>query len=192
MPRFEAETRDSGDPCWHPVDRTPPAWRRESVWPLLSEQGPLTARIRSRCPDTFHLELMSESASVLDAGSAEWLGEPAGSPAHEREVRLWCGDRPVVYGNTLFPDRLDTSDREWLEQLGTRPLGDAFFALPGGRRRGLNIARIEPGSPLARRALRGMARPPVPSGGIWVRRSLLEADTLCLLVTECLLEVRSE
>lgn len=188
MPPFQVETDEEGEPRWCPVERVPDDWMRRASWPLLSEQGPLTARIRSRCPDSFRLELISEGAAVLDDASAEWLGEPAGSPAHRREVRLWCGSAPVVYGMTLFPARFEKKGGGWLEHLGTRPLGDAFFALPGGRRRELSVARVAAESRLARRARSGMGERGTPAGdAMWARRSLLETDTLRLLVTECLL-----
>lgn len=160
---------------WRVPEAVPPGERPPApLWDWLTESGSLTARLRGHCGADFRLVLLDESRRALDGDEARRLA--AGGTALCREVTLNCGARPLVYARSLLPEACGGA---WFEELGETPLGDALFARPETRRGRIELTRLEPGTPLYRRAARHGRHP------AWARRSLIRAGELRLLILEC-------
>lgn len=140
-----------------------PAWMRS--W--LAEPGSLTKRLKACCPDGFALEVLAEGEGVLDDIEAEAMDLRAGTGARIREVNLCCGGEPRIYARSLLPHATLAGAGSALEELGTRPLGDALFAYAGLERGPIEIAHTERG---------------------WARRSVFRVDGAPVLVGEWFLD----
>lgn len=109
----------------------------------LAEPGSLTARVRSRCPGKFRLQVIDQrredSLAIFDDL------EP--SETFCREITLGCGDTPLVFARTRIPvATLDANP--WLGELGGTPLGTRLFDEPGYMRGRFFAARLVPGDAL--------------------------------------------
>lgn len=162
----------------------------EAGW--LLEPGSLTARIRSRCGEAFHLGVIREERAAPEEIPACW---PAGKGAPRlREVTLNCGDTAMIFARTLIPDIATVND-DWLLALGNRPLGDVLFQAGGEREGSFEICRLGPGSELWNAAARHRADLSVnlmreadsESAVIWARRSWVRLHGERLLICECFL-----
>ena len=150
------------------------------LWPILSEIGSLTERLRTKAGRGFHVQLLKQGSIPLNAEDAEMLGVPPGSAAFERQVYL-CGPEPWVYARSLAAG----DGERWLKELGTTPLGEKVFAERDARRGPILATQIGPGHPLYREATAGLAYE--YSRPLWARRSLLTVNGAAILICECFL-----
>lgn len=169
---------DAAALVWRPADAVPAA-ERPALWPWLTEAGSLTARLRAHCGDAFRVRVLMSVERKLTAQEAGWAG---GDTAYVREVQLCGGDSPWVYARTLAP--AGGAAHERLRTLGTRPLGDWAFGCGDACRSPLEVARVEPGAWLHRRAVPDGVTAPVE---LWARRSVLTAAEMSLFICECFL-----
>ena len=174
---------------WHEprADELTPA---EADW--LLEPGSLTARIRSRCGEAFHLDVVREVRAMPEEVPACWSA--ARSEPRLREVTLNCGDTAMIFARTLIPDVATVND-EWLLALGNKPLGDVLFQAGGERENTFEICRLLPDDELWKAAARQRADLSVnlmreaiyESAAIWARRSWVRLHGERLLICECFL-----
>lgn len=175
------------EPHWQlPAAASPAPDAASRDW--LLEPGSLTARIRTRCGASFHLDVIRETTAAPGEIPSAWPGD--GSP-RLREVTLNCGDTPLIFARTLIPDPATAND-DWLLTLGNRPLGDVLFQAGGVREREFEIARLAPGDELFQAAARQRADLSVnlmrgADNAIWARRSWVNLHGEKLLICECFL-----
>ncbi|MGA9855012.1 MAG: chorismate lyase [Gammaproteobacteria bacterium] len=163
---------------WRPLEAWP-AEQRPALWTWLQDRGSLTKKLRAIAGPAFHVQVLHEGRISLDAESARLLQTHAGTVVLERRVFL-CADSPWVYARTLAL----TESGQWLDGLGTDPLGDRVFANTAVQRSVIEVAQLYPQQALYLAALRGLETiPPM----IWARRSVLLVDNQRLLIYECFL-----
>lgn len=169
------------DTRWRSVAEWPAAERLPAVWSWLTHSGSLTRKLREFSGDSFHVEVLKETDVRLDSEDARLLDAMPGDAAKLREVYL-CGIRPLVFGRTLTsgPD-----GAQWLEHLGTQPLGDRVFAEQNAVRGEIEVRRVTESDALFRDAVRGLAV--TPAAVLWARRSVLTVQSVHLLIYECFL-----
>lgn len=126
---------------WKPLDSCDSLPGRVEDW--LAEPGSLTARVRSRCPETFRLKVVDQrreqNVTIFEDD------EPAETFC--REITLGCGDKPLVFARTRIPVATLTAN-PWLGELGGTPLGTRLFDEPGYMRGRFFIARMVRGDAL--------------------------------------------
>lgn len=159
---------------------------READW--LLEPGSLTARIRARCEQGFHLDVIREGAAAPQEIPDIW---PYGSVARLREVTLSCENTALIFARTLIPDPASVKDT-WLLTLGSKPLGDVLFQSGGVRESGFEIARLTVNDELFRAAARqhaGLSDKLTRDAKdfIWARRSWVSLHGERILICECFL-----
>ncbi len=140
-----------------------PGWMRS--W--LAETGSLTKRLKACCPDGFALEVLAERDGALDAADAAAMGLAPDVAARIREVNLLCDGEPRIHARSVLPHTTLEGAGSALAGLGTRPLGDALFALAGLERGPIEIAH---------------------TGHGWARRSVFRVDGAPVLVGEWFLD----
>lgn len=147
----------------------------------LTAGDSLTRRLRLRCPEYFHVNLVSqdwerplpEESAALDLGPGEF--------ALVRQVYLLCGDRRLVFARSIIPRRCLRGHNRRLATLGTRPLADILFARPDVERAEMQVCALTPAATLFRLATKDL----VPSPAVlWGRRSLFLLRRKPLLVSE--------
>lgn len=169
------------DTHWRTVAEWPAAERASAPWSWLTHSGSLTRKLRGLTGDSFHVEVLRETDIRLDEEDARLLDAIPGQAARLREVYL-CGTQPLVFGRTLTSD---DDGAQWLERLGTRPLGDRVFAEQDAVRGEIEVKRVTGSDMLFRDAVRGLAVP--PTAALWARRSILMVRSARLLIYECFL-----
>ena len=163
---------------WQPVLLGANPYRR---W--LTLPGSLTHALISRCPG-FNVRRLHQGMGLPFRDETATLGLASGRLALLRDVRLNCGETPLVYAHSVIPrDGLDGPWRH-LAGLGNRPLGAALFADPRIRRGTLHYLRLDRRHPLYRCAAGHLG--PLPRT-LWARRSLFELAGCPILVTEVFL-----
>ncbi|HVC28708.1 MAG TPA: chorismate lyase [Gammaproteobacteria bacterium] len=163
---------------WRPLDAWP-VEQRPALWTWLLDTGSLTKRLRATAGPDFHVRVLHEGRTSLDLENARLLQTHTGNAALERRVYL-CADTPWVYAHTLAL----TESRQWLDRLGTNPLGDRIFANAAAQRSVIEVAQLDSRHELYQAALQGLEmKPPV----LWARRSVLLVDSQRLLIYECFL-----
>lgn len=156
---------------WLPVALcTPPA----PLLPWLTEPYSLTARLKQHC-HRFRLQVVYEHFSVLPDFLLPLL--PGTTIALQRDVILWCDDKPCVYAQSWLPQ----SSIEMLQPLaalGDQPLGEYLFQHPDLSRSAIEAARLSFASAVL---------PQVNAGAYWGRRSVFRLHNVSLLVAEIFL-----
>lgn len=165
---------------------TPLAWH--SLAPrlraCLRERGPLTPRVARECGAPVRVEVLSQGWALPTAAERRLLGLRAGARAMVREVRLHSAGLARVYARSVIPIGVFTGPARQLARLGTRPLGDRLFRLPGIRRESLRLFTLsgtEPGF------LRATGRPGRPGERLWGRRSVFALRDQRLSIVEIFL-----
>lgn len=149
----------------------------------LLEPGSLTQRLRERCHPQVRVKVLEQERVSLEPDMAAVLDSEVGSPALRREVVLVAADVPRIYARTLVPQRtLDT--HPWLAELGENPLGDALFTAKDRERSEIEVAHLDRGDALVRRAAQVIG---YDLDTIWARRSLYRLAGAPLSVCECFL-----
>jgi chorismate--pyruvate lyase len=159
----------------------------------LAEPGLLTARIRSLCGEGMRFRMLSplRDAALNEALQAR-LGV-ADTRCLLRDVEFRCGDRRVVFAQTVLP--ASTLDHfPWLRDLGDAPIGELLRqASEPLTRDPLEYAALEGSEGLGRAAL---PEPAAASGPLWARRAVYRLGGYPILVQEvflpALLQVQAE
>lgn len=94
-----------------------------------------------------------------------------------REVKLYCGDTPLVYARSVIPNSTLTGKQRAYANLGSRPLGAMLFADKSMRREQVMVSSLRPGDDHY-----------VNTGeidkAVWGRRSIFYVGGKPLLVSE--------
>jgi chorismate--pyruvate lyase len=94
----------------------------QQLAPWLLCSGSLTQKLKSFQPG-FRLQLLSEQTIALPAAlAARW----ATTVGMQRQVILYLGDQPCVFGQSFLPDHTLQALTP-LADLGEQPLGDYIF-----------------------------------------------------------------
>ncbi|MDE2090730.1 MAG: chorismate lyase [Gammaproteobacteria bacterium] len=178
MPMARTRKSSDDDRLWRPLEAWP-VKQRPAVWIWLQDAGSLSKKLRATAGPAFHVQVVHEGRTVLDAEDARLLQSATGAPALERRVYL-CADTPWVYARTLAL----AESGQWLDRLGAHPLGDRVFANADAKRSVIEVAKLEPQHNLYQKALDGQGITPPE---LWARRSVLRVDSQQLLIYECFL-----
>jgi chorismate--pyruvate lyase len=150
---------------WHSLPELTGSIPEPAIHSWLAETGLLTARLRTLCADSFHLEVLGHSA-------------PASSQLARRRIVLWCGNAPCVYAETIIPATTIT-EHAWLTTLGDEPLGERLSSQPGVSRSPFRYCRM---------ALPAIPENVIESDGLhWSRQSDFRIAKHSLTVTEVFL-----
>lgn len=149
----------------------------------LLKRGSLTQHIQ-RCCEKFRVRLVNQRLAQPHSDERGLLGLREGEWALVREVFLYCGDDPVVFGRSVLPMKHLRGDWRALGELGDRPLGAALFANPLIQRTRLRFRQLDRQHALYRSAWQALHALP---DQLWARRSLFILGGKPILVTEVFL-----
>ena len=168
-------------PLWQSRGQLPNAAIPAKLRDWLCEQRSLTRRLRTHCSQPFSLELISQRWEQPLSDERQILGLGLGRLALVRQVRLLCGDRPLVFARSVIPSRTLRGATRRLSQLGTRPLADLLFTHRSVTRGEIEFTLLRPGH-----VLHGLTRQALQTGAapLWGRRSLFRFRKKPLLVSE--------
>ena len=147
----------------------------------LCEQRSLTRRLRLHCAHPFALEVISQRWERPLRDERQLLGIRPERLALVRQVRLLCGDRPLVFARSVIPSHTLRGATRRLSRLGPRPLADLLFTDPSVRRGEMEFTLLRPGHVLHGLTVRALQ---VNSQALWGRRSLFRLKRKPLLVSE--------
>lgn len=147
----------------------------------LCEERSLTRRLRLHCGQPFALEVISQRWERPLQDERRILGLRLGRLALVRQVRLLCGDRPLVFARSVIPIRTLRGATRRLSHLGSRPLADLLFTRRSVRRGEMEFALLRPGQVLHELSLQALQTNAEP---LWGRRSLFRFGQKALLVSE--------
>lgn len=101
-----------------------------------------------------------------------------------RQVLLHCGGVPWIFARSVLPFSILRGRNRRIAHLGSKPLGEVLFAIPGLVRHEVNIVPLNYDP-----AMRGAFAELVGEepAGAWLRRSLFILDNSSLLVNEVFL-----
>lgn len=150
----------------HPV--SPPA----DLLGWLQEPGSLTVRLARRWPDVA-VRVLSEGLARPHPDEALRLRMGADALAWVRCVQLVGGGAVRLRARTVIPHWGHANPWADVQLLGTRPLGELLFGLPGGQRSGFEWCSEA-----------------APAGGaVWSRRCVHTHQGAALLLTETFVDV---
>ena len=110
-------------PEYHPTIRSVPVeWAR---W--LLDKSSLTERLIEHSDNQFQVKVLSQRWAMPRPHEAAKLNIPLHLAARVREVELYCGDLPVVFARSVMPLKMYLQQRQTLQNIGTRPLGQLLF-----------------------------------------------------------------
>ncbi len=147
----------------------------------LCEERSLTRRLRLHCRQPFALEVISQRWERPLHDECEILGLRLGNLALVRQVRLLCGNRPLVFARSVIPSQTLRGAPRRLSRLGSRPLADLLFTHRSVRRGEMQFAVLRPGHVLHELTLQALQ---TGGGSLWGRRSLFCFRHKPLLVSE--------
>jgi chorismate--pyruvate lyase len=162
-------------------------WRKgfpEAVRACVRDRTSLTRRLRQMCDRELCVQVLQQRWQRPLLDEARLLGLSHREYAWVRQVELICGNTPWVFARTVIPRSSLQGRQQRLARLGTRPLGAVLFADPSLWRRKVEVARLEFGQPLFKKAARLLDSPPQE---LWARRSLFCVEQSLLLVSELFL-----
>jgi chorismate--pyruvate lyase len=161
-------------------DRRPPAEIR--AW--LEDPGSVTSRMRGACGGKFSLALVAQRKARPFFTEARILQLPSRRYALVRQVLLCCADVPWIFARSVLPASTLRGRNRRLAHLGSKPLGEVLFALPGLVRHRVSVAPIC-ADPAMQSALMGAVD--ADPAGAWLRRSVFLLNNKPLLVNEVFL-----
>ncbi len=154
--------------------------------PWLLDNGSLTLKLKARCRH-FRVKRLHQRRARCLRDEAKILHLPAPMQTWEREVLLYCDQRPMVFAHTVVPLTATANDWPLFGTLGERSLGTTLFGDPMVKRGSLQFAKLRPQHPLFKRALIALQDANMPVQGIktlFARRCLYRRKQGLLLVTE--------
>lgn len=150
----------------------------------LFDPGSLTRRLCRTCRGRFRVHVLGQYWARPSRVESRTLELNRRGYVWVREVHLLCDEQPWVFARTLIPLPTLRGRGLHLTRLGSRPLGEVLFTDPHVRRGTVEVACIQRGQHLHRRAFGGNREQPAP---IWGRRSIFHIDDRPLLVCEIFL-----
>lgn len=102
---------------------------------------------------------------------------PGTTKALQREVILWCDNKPCIYAQSWLPQR-SVEVLQPLATLGEQPLGEYLFQHPDLSRSAIEAVRL---------GFSSTALPQIKADLYWGRRSVFRLHNVSLLVAEVFL-----
>lgn len=169
---------------WSPLTSIEARAPRELLsW--LAEPGLLTARVRALCGPGMQFRMLGP---LRDAPLSASLQERLGVEDDRcllREVEFCCGDRRVVFAQTVLPGST-VARFPWLHELGDAPIGETLRqSAESLEREPLEYAALDACHMLVSAALGAAASN--PAGTLWARRAVYRLGGLPILVQEVFL-----
>lgn len=153
----------------------------EVIRSWLFDRSSLTARLIRHCNDNGHgrfsVKLLEQKLTIAKRDEREVLGIGNNRGAIVRQVKLYCGETPMVYARTVIPVTTLTGKQRLYGNLGSRPLGAMLFSDNSMRRDEVMVTCLRPEDELY--ASTGADGQPV-----WGRRSVFYVGGKPLLVSE--------
>ncbi len=160
-----------------------------SILSWLVDEGSLTQRLKTFCPEQFSVVVLAEEWGKPDHSEAKLLGIPMAQKVLLRQVHLKCGNQLCVYARSVIPLSTLQGKHQRLQYLGDKPLGEYLFANPTLKRSKIEWSKLTRGSSLYDIA---MTDQPETGEAVWGRRSLFHIDAKSLLVSEFFLPVLND
>lgn len=147
----------------------------------LFDRTSLTARLVRHCRlrhgTGFRVEVLRQRIAAPTADERQVLKLRARHHAIIREVKLYCGERAMVYARTVIPLTTVTGAQRIYANTGSRPLGAMLFADKSMRRGEVTVSCLQPGDRL-------YPNTAADGQGVWGRRSVFRVGGKPLLVSE--------
>lgn len=152
----------------------------------LFDASSLTARLIERCGPSFHVKLLSQAYTLMNAEEKAVMGLSHGHAALIRQVLLCDGDTPLVYARTVIPVSTLKGALRRYANLGERPLGAMLFADRTMRR---GEVEVTPALPerccnIKEWSLKELNQAIETKSIIWGRRSVFSVSERPILVSE--------
>ncbi len=147
----------------------------------LCEQRSLTRRLRLHCARPFALEVLSQRWEQPLQDECQLLGIRPGRLALVRQVRLLCGNRPLIFARSIIPSHTLRGTSRRLSRLGSRPLADILFTDSSVQREEMEFTVLRPGHVLHELTTKALE---INAPALWGRRSLFYLKRKPLLVSE--------
>ncbi|MEO0574049.1 MAG: chorismate lyase [Pseudomonadota bacterium] len=160
---------ESGDMLWQ---HALPMAGNAADW--LGDPGLLTDDVRRSCDDPLVLSVLHDGRARLPANVHAALPGAFSREGWQREISMRAGEMLVVHARTFAPAETIAA-HDWLESLGTSPLGHALAKLGDAARVDMQYCDST--------LITGDLAPPAECDG-WSRRSLFEFDGLPLMLFE--------
>ncbi len=183
-PPIRPYSRIPPEPRWRTRQQLRQTERPTGLTNWLFDAGSLTRRLQQLCPGRFRVRVLRQYRGRPLLSEAHALGLAKRNHVWVREVQLLCQDQAWVFARTLIPLSALSGPCQHLAHLGTRPLGEVLFTDPNVHRGPVEVACIQAGQRLHRRAFGDGAEQPE---AIWGRRSVFRMNHRLLLVSEIFL-----
>jgi len=192
--RRPAPPTAAGDPAtrgggparpWCGTHSVPPRTVPTALRAWLFDPSSLSRRLTRACPGGFRVLPLAQGWERPLPAERKVLALAPRERALVREVLLLCHDTPWVFARSVIPRRLLRGPGRRLAHLGTRPLGDLLFAMPGTRRDRVSVAPAAGDPRTLARCARALGHRPE---GAWKRASVFRVRGRALLVSEIFLE----
>ena len=154
----------------------------EARYTHLADDGSLTRRVTSVCPERFEVQLIDHKTVRPNSQERSLLNLPDPTQALSRQVFLCCDDRPLIFARTIIG---------WIEKnrllayriaaLGKNSLGSILFRDPLAKKKQMHLANIPLNHNFFREVNLGGTS---TEDAVWVRRSLYDYEGCDLLVYE--------
>lgn len=135
--------------------------------------------IRS-CEDQFSVKVLKQKWIYAGLQECRALDLPLRQRVLSRQVILFCGEKPVVFAESMIPIDTLKGEHKRLQYLRNKPLGKYLFAKVNLQRTAMEWAQIKPGTVL----YRSIQSHCELHDNIWGRRSLFNLNTKKILVSE--------
>lgn len=146
----------------------------------LMDESSLTERLIASSSEPFSVKVLKQKWVKPSRSERLLLSLGARKKVLLRQVALYCGDKPVVFANSLIPVATLKGEHKRLACLKNQSLGKYLFSKTYLRRSTLQWSSITQSSPLYPMIAEQYALP----DRVWGRRSLFHLKTKKLLVCE--------
>lgn len=176
----------ASEPYWRVHKQIPYGTIPAEILTWLLDTASLTQRLMARCADQFSVQVLEQGWARPMQNESLALGVRRSNVSLIRQVKLLCGNQPLVFARTVIPKSTLTGKQRHLAHLGNKPLGAVLFSDSNMKRGEVEIASIVPGQKLFDTATSELKKKPEM---IWGRRSVFYLSGKPLLVSEIFLPV---
>ncbi len=127
---------------WHSLNEFKVFEPNNNQYEWLSEDGSMTAKLRSATDLTVVVNLKSSAHIVPNKEETIFFDMPEAQSVYIREVIMSVGDSDWMFGRTIIPDETLAGEGEQLKLLGTNPLGTILFDPQYSERVLIEVAKI--------------------------------------------------
>lgn len=168
------------DTNWQAITRASQQQIPQPLHDWLIDTGSLTAKLRRTCKH-FAVHLIEQTQRSAHPQEAELLELDVQDRLLDREVQLYCNDRPVVYARSLIPIKAISDRFKDLDALGEKPLGEKIFSDPQLSRSPIEWSILTPGHRHFQHACENVSPHP---DCIYGRRSLFYGAVKPIMISE--------